>query len=269
MDDQRDEVYERIPWETLEKRGADRRWMVYAVAGAIALGAITYSFIRNQPPTPPPAAAEPAVTTAPPVVSTTTVPASPSTLANPVVVSEADLYAVDPERVIDQAASHAEWLAAEYISYDGSEQSEATLASLLPSGAPLPQGTDGAQVFVDWTGTSAVVETGALSFDVSVLVRSLSSTGESGFVRQPARLVIVPVEVTDEGARAIGVPVISPADPLPTAEISLVSVPEEVVGTLDVEGEVVGGRQLIDGSWELVVMAPGEDGVARPVSYRP
>ena len=138
MEPERQEVYERIPWETLEKKGSDRQWLLYAVAGSVVLGALAYSFIRNQPAEiPPPATAEAAsaAVSSVPATTTTAVPVAPqaSTVASPLVVAEADLYAVDPERLIDQAATHAEWFAVEFVAYDGSERSAKTLAGLLPA----------------------------------------------------------------------------------------------------------------------------------------
>ncbi len=266
MEDERDELYERIPWETLDKGGGDRHWLAYVVAGAIALGALAYSFTRNQPLAPP--TPEPVSTTLPVSTGTTAPPAPPSTVADPLVVAEADLYAVDPELFARQAAAHAEWLAVEYVSFDGSEQSEAALAPLLPAGIPLPEGSEGTQVFVDWAGAAEVVETGPTSFEVSVLVRSLRSTSESGFVRQPARIVTVPVEVSEDGPRTTGVPMLSPATPVPAVEMSLAPVPEEVLSTLPVGADPLGGRQRADGSWDVVVIVSGEDGVSRPVTFR-
>jgi hypothetical protein len=42
-----------------------------------------------------------------------------------------------------------------------------------------------------------------------------------------------------------------------------------VAALLEGQGEIVGGLQLADGSWEVVVMAEGGDGVRRPVTLRP
>lgn len=269
MENERDEVYERIPWETLEKRSGDRQWIVYAVAGAIALGALAYSFTRNQP-LPPPTADQPVATTIPDTAATTAVaPGAPSTVASPIVVAEADLYAVDPERVIDQASAHAEWVAVEYVSYDGSEESKTALAALLPSGVPAPQAPEGTQVFVDWARTGEVTPTGTVTYDVSVIVRSLLSSDGSGFVRQTPLTVTVPVEVTDHGPRVTGLPNLSPTVPATTAELSLEPVPEEVILAIGPTGDVMGGRQLADGTWELVIMEEGADGVIRPVAVRP
>ncbi|TDI36307.1 MAG: hypothetical protein E2O99_03760, partial [Acidobacteria bacterium] len=117
MDEERQEVYERIPWETLEKQGGDRQWLVVAVAGAVAVGALAYSFTKSQPApasVPNPVAA---AVTDPPV---TMAIAPVTTLQTPLVMAEADLYAIDPERIIDQAKALAEWFAVEYFAVDGS-----------------------------------------------------------------------------------------------------------------------------------------------------
>jgi hypothetical protein len=270
MSEERDEVYERIPWESLEKKGAGRQWIVYAVAGAVALGALAYSFVRSQPVAPAPLASAPesAPTSVPP---TTTIPASdtPASVTGPVVMAEADLYAVDPERLIDEVVAHAEWVAVEYVAFDGSEESQSTLASLLPTGVGSPQAPDGTQVFVDWARAAQVEETAPRSFEVSVLVRSLGSSGEGGFVRQPSRTVIVPVEVGEDGPRVTGVPGVAATSVVPPSDLTLTTPPEEVLARIEAGTEVVGGRQLDDGSWEVVVMFPGPDGVTRPASLRP
>lgn len=269
MDTEREEVYERIPWETLEPKSADRQWMVYAIAGAVTLGALAYSFTRNQPVTPVPTSA--------PVAATPTAPAaSPSTavaaeVESPVVVAEADLFAVDPERVIDRVASHAEWFAVEYMAYDGTEQSRETLQGLLPEGIPVPRADEGTEVFVDWARTTQVTQVGELAYQAEVMVRSLASGGDGAFARQAPRVLTVDIELTDEGApRVSGAPVLREAAASERARLSLQDVPEDVTAGVDASrGEVVGGSVTDDGSWDVVVMAPGPDGVTRPVTLRP
>ena len=264
MEPERDEVYERIPWETLEPRGGDRQWMIYAVCGAVVLGALAYSFVLNRPIAQPSSETGSVVSSVPATSAVPAAAAPPSTTASPVVVAEADLFAIDPERIIQSAATHAEWLAVEYVSSDGGE--EGTLAALLPVGVPLPITPEGTQVYVDWAGIRSVSQTGPSSFQVDVLVSSLVAREGAGFVRQPAILVGVPVEVDPEGGvRATSVPSISEVSLTPAAEIGLLEVPPEVVAALPEGGEVVGGRQTSDG-WEVVVMLPGGDGVSRPVS---
>lgn len=198
MEPERDEVYERIPWETLEKKGGDRQWLVYAVAGAVTLGALAYSFTRNQPSAAVPVAEPTTLVSAAPA-DTPIVESEAAAVPDPVVVTEADLFAVDPERLIDRVAAHAEWLAVEYVGRDGSDQSRQTLASLLPAGLELPEAAAGTQVFVDWVTASEITQTGPSGYLVEVLVRSLLSTDGSGFVRQPPQMLTVAVSIDGSG----------------------------------------------------------------------
>jgi hypothetical protein len=272
MEPDRQEVYERIPWETLEKKGGDRQWLVYAVAGAVVLGALAYSFMRNQPTASPPPPQTVAPESAPATTAKSNIGSTPSTVASPLVVAEADLYAVDPERLFDQAAGHAEWFSIEYVAYDGSKQSQETLRSLLPKGLPLPEASgDTTQVFVDWARARTVTQTGPTSFEVEVLIKSLVSTGESGFIRQPPTVVSVPVQIGEDGqATVAGVPAMVPVEPGGSVELGLLEVPEDVASQIESDGgEVVGGVQSSDGTWEVVVMAEWADGVKRPVLMRP
>ena len=271
MDQEREEVFERIPWERLERRGGDGQWLVYALAGAVVLGGLAYSFMRNQPTSLPPAAV--AVTTTVPATSTTSsnMGSTPSTVPSPVVVAEADLFAIDPERLLDEAVSHAEWFAVEYISVDGSEQSREVLGSLLPEGVPLPVAPEGTQVFVDWARARATTQTGPVSFEIEVLVRSLASSDDSGFTRQTPLSLTVGVEFDDDGApRVTTVPSLAEVTPGPASKLVLSEVPEELIGQMGLgESEVLGGVQRSDGGWDVVVIVAGPDGVKRPVTLRP
>ena len=268
MEQERDEVYERIPWETLEKRESDRQWMVYAVAGAVVLGALAFSFMRNQPVPPPP---EALATTTPTPTVITVAPTTPSTVASPIVVSEADLYAVDPDLLAARAASHAEWFTVEYVAFDGSERSAETLAALLPGGLPVPTAPNGTQVFVDWAGVRSITQTSPAHFEVEVLVRSLVSNGDPGFVRQPPLVALVEVTIGDDGEpRISGAPRVAAVEPGSPAQLSLIPLPEPVAAQLDsVSGEILGGMVREDGTWEVVVVAEGPDGVKRPVTILP
>ncbi len=268
MGPERDEVYERIPWETLEKRGGDRQWLVYAVTGAVVLGALAYSFMRNQPVSTPPEAMAPATVAA--TVTSITAAALP-TVTSPIVVAEADLYAVDPDLLADQAATHAEWFAVEFVAYDGSERSADVLGMLLPAGLPTPDAPEGTQVFVDWAGVREVTQTSPVSFAVEVLVRSLVSRGDSGFVRQAPQVVTVEVTIGDDGAaRVTAAPQLATADPGSPTEAGLAPLPEALSVQLESENsEVIGGTLREDGSWKVAVMAEGPDGVRRPVTILP
>ena len=270
MEPDRQEVYERIPWETLEKKGGDRQWMVYAVAAAIVLGALAYSFMRSQPTAAPPPPETVPAATAPATTARSNIDSTPSTVASPLVVAEADLYAVDPERLVDQAASHAEWFSVEYVGYDGSDQSQETLRSLLPIGLPLPEAPEDTQAFVDWARAKSVTQTGPTSFEVEVLIRSLLSTAESGFIRQPPTVMSVPVQIGEDGqATVAGVPAVVSVERGSPVELGLLEVPDDVASQVEGQGDVVGGVQSGDGGWQVVVMAEWADGVRRPVLVRP
>jgi len=273
MDQERNEVYERIPWETLEEKKPDRQWLLLGIAGAIVLGALAYSFTSNRPVTATPATtvalAEPA-SSAPMASQVASLPAAaapPS--AAPVVTAEADLYAVHPERLIDRVMAHAEWFVAEYLTVDGSEQGRATLAALLPAGVPTPSAPEGTRVFVESVRATAVEEAGPLLFEVTVLARSLSAIGEEAYTRQPPVEVIVPVSLSGEAPQVMSAPRIQPASIGPPHELVLATVPDEVGAVaLEMSGgvEVVGGIQGTAGQWDVVVLAPGADGVTRPVT---
>lgn len=280
MGQERDEVYERIPWETLERKRGERQWLVYAVAGAVTLGALAYSFTRNQPASVPVTAGVASGTTVPGQDAAVPAPAatmqSPpvatvaettaTTPAGPMVVAEADLFALDPERLIDRVAAHAEWLAVEYVAYDGTDESRQTLAALLPTGSPLPEASEGTQVFVDWVGVTEVTQTGALTYEVEVLVRSLTSSADAGFSRLPARLLVLEVVLDEEGEPGLAsLPAMSAMTIANPVEMSLVDVPSDLSVPTGAGDRVLGGRQQTDGSWEVVVMQPGSDGVTRPV----
>ena len=266
MDEERQEVYERIPWETLDKQSGDRQWLVVAVAGAVAVGALAYSFVKSQP-TPPPAPV--AVAATDPPATAAVAPVAPVTSTQtPLLLAEADLYAVNPERLIDQAKALAGWFAVEYFAVDGSDQSQETLRSLMPSGVPLPEAPVGVQVFVDWVGVQSVTETAPLAYDVEVLVRSLMAEGDGGFVRQPTRVATITVVIGDDGIpRVARPPIITTPDKSSPVSMTLAPLPavlqEQVEST---HGEVLGGEQLEDGRWRVVVVVEGIDGVQRPTT---
>jgi len=271
MEPERNETYERIPWETLEEKKPDRQWMMMAVAGAVVLGALAYSFMSNR------TAPVPVVSTlaaAAPETSAVASPVpqavpSPGATTAPVVTAEADLYAVHPERVIDRAVAHAEWFVAEYLTMDGTEEGRSALMALLPAGVPMPAAEEGTRVFVEWVRATSVEEVGQLVYRVTVLARSLAAEANAEYRRQAPLQVDVEVSMTGDAAQVVMAPRVSPAQPGPAHQLALVTVPEEVgAAALQQSGgsEVVGGMQTPDGGWEVVVLAATPDGVVRPVS---
>lgn len=275
MEQERHEVYERIPWETLEKQGGDRQWVWMAVAGAVALGALAFTFMRSQP------TALPATIPSNPIVSSPAAPPGPESSVQippaqpavtappaPMALAEADLFAVDPVMLRDVAAAHAEWFAVEFFSYDGSDQSSATLLAILPEGVPAPEAPEGIQVFVDWVGVTQITETAPAAYEVGLIVRSLVAHGESPFARQAPRAVNVDVAIGPDGA-----PVVTRPPSMGSLTVSsspamgLTEVPENV--RLQVEanhGQVIGGEPTADGRWKVVVLVEGTDGVRRPMT---
>jgi hypothetical protein len=272
---ERNEVFERIPWETLEEKKPDRQWIMLAVAGAIVLGALAYTWTSSRavpitvtttpatvPTTVPAVAVAPPAAAVPPAQGTSSVPA-------PVVTAEADLYAVHPERAIDRAAAHAEWFVAEYLTVDGSEGSQETIAALLPVGVPLPVATEGTRVFVEWVRAMEVEEIGDLTYRVTVLARSLAAEASGDYVRQPPFGLEVDVSVTGDSAQVVTAPRVAPAMTGEARKLQFSEVPDEVgARAIEQSGgtDVVGGVQANDGSWEVIVMSPGPGGVARPVT---
>lgn len=268
METERNEVYERIPWEHLDKKGSDKQWLLVGLAGAVALGALAYSFMKNQPVEPfaAPATVAPATAATTPSSAIVTSSSTVATVASPVVVSEADLYAIDPQQLADVASAHAEWFAVEYFSVDGSTESSEALRELMPEGVPLPEAPAGTQVFVDWVGTRRIDQTGDFDFAVEVLVRSLVSTPDSGFTRQPVRLIEVDVSLGIDGEPMImAAPVLLDAAPVSAGSLELTDIPDDVRAAVSDSGSPVGGILRADGAWSVVVMSTGSDGVTRPV----
>jgi len=269
VEQERNEVYERIPWETLEEKKGDRQWLMFAVAGAVVLGALAYSFMSSRPGTVPVittlSLAQATIPPAPPSVQ-----ALPPTMSSsPVVTAEADLYAVHPERMIDKVAAHAEWFVAEYLTFDSSEQGRATLTSLLPSGIPLPAAPEGTRVFVEWVRTATVEEIAPLTYRATVLARSLAATGEGAYERQAPLEVAVEIAMAEEGPQVVMPPELRPVDVGPAHQPVLAPVPDDIGATaIEQSGgsEVVGGAQSENGEWRVVLLAPGDDGVSRPVT---
>jgi hypothetical protein len=271
MEPERNEVYERIPWETLEEKKSDRQWLMLGVAGAIVLGALAYSFMSNRPPTVAVATtlgvAAPSV---PPATTAVPAPALPPTAStSPVVTAEADLYAVHPERAIDRVAAHAEWFVAEYLTVDGSEEGRAALTALMPAGVPLPAAAEGTRVFVEWVRASAIEEIAPLTYRVTVLARSLAAESDAVYRRQAPLELAVDVSLAGGSPQVVQPPEVRSAPTGPAGRLTLENVPEEVgAAALEQAGgtEVVGGTQSPEGGWQVVVLVTTPDGVSRPVS---
>jgi hypothetical protein len=97
-----------------------------------------------------------------------------------------------------------------------------------------------------------------------VVLRSLASGTDGGFIRQRPLTLTLEVAVDAGGQPYVTLPPTIVATSLPTrGPMTLRDVPADV--PLDPSlGEVVGGGQGEDGAWWVVSMIPGADGVTRP-----
>jgi len=274
MDEKRDEIYERIPWETLEKSGNDRQWWVMGVAAAVVAGALGYSFVSNRPVAPPVAVAavQPEATPAPVPTAPVAVPAVPPAApvaTPPQAVAEADLYAVPPDTLRSQASAFAEWFVSEYLTADGSADEPNTLRTLLPADLPLPEAPDGTLTFVEWVVALEVVEAGPGQFEVDVLARYMVASGGEPYQRLEPEVFTVTVAADESGFRIVGAPRIRPAE-VPAADVvGFVELPSEVLNAvtqLRPDSTVIGGISNQDGSWTVSLTTIGPGGVDRPES---
>lgn len=253
---EREEVFERIPWEALQQPRQDRSRLVMYASGAVVVGALVFAFVRDQP----------APVVAPPETTAITQPASPPpTVQPPLLRAEADLYAVDRDRLVSAAAAHAEWFAFEYLSVDGSAGSRGTLELLLPQGIPAPEAPEGIQVYVEWARAVGVTEVAPFVFEVEVLVRSMASPAGGGFVRHDPTSLLVEIAIGPDGMpRVVRPPVVGPARAPSPHILGLGPVPDQVREHLEsLYASVLGGEPLADGRWRVVVLAVDPDGVTR------
>jgi hypothetical protein len=268
MDEQTQEVYERIPWETLEQRGKDKQWVMMGVAAAIVAGSLGFTFMSNRsipppssvatvtdPGSPPPSTVAPAPPLAPP----------PETV--PSVVAEADLYAVDPERLMSAAAAHARWVIREYLAHDGSSDEKAILRSLLPADVPLPSLPEGVLVFVEWVDSVSVEEIDVGTYRVDVLARYMIATDGGDYQRVDPELFSVEIGVTDGQPHLLSAPSVTVAETVVTDGVGLDAVPEGVAASVEAlrpGSQIIGGRVDGNGVWKVVVLTAGPGGVLRP-----
>lgn len=213
MEDHDVEVFERIPWESLEQN-PNRRWIPYLVATALVLGAAGVTIGRGTitPPVEQPA-----------VVATTTVPMA-DTSAEPVVDdpgsadathrppqestwSEADLMAL-PEGAVETAAmAVAEWFVVEHFTREDGDEGRS---------------------FVDWARAGELTWMDPTTVDVTVLVRRLAAEGDDPYQRLPAEAWQVTTELDDDQWVVTHGPVqVAP----PTLELSVPSLDGQVEWT--------------------------------------
>jgi hypothetical protein len=268
MDEQNQEVYERIPWETLEQRGRDKQWVMLGVAAAVVAGSLGFTFMSNRS-IPPPSPVSTVADSASPTPSTLAPapPAAPLPGPAPSVVAEADLYAVDPDRLRSAAAAHARWVIREYLAHNGSLDENMILRSLLPTDVPLPSLPEGVLVFVEWVDSVSVEEVDVGAYRVEVLARYMISTDGGDYQRVDPELFSVEVGVVDGEPHLLSAPSAIPLEAVVTDGLGLDAVPDEVaanVETLRPGSQIVGGQIDGSGTWKVVVVASGPGGILRP-----
>jgi len=268
MEDKREEIYERIPWETIDNPRKDQRTLLIGLAAAVVAGALVYSFMSR--PAIEPVPTQPGVTEALPEPEPTPIPVptlppvAPAPQSN---ISEADLYAVAPETLRSVASAHAEWFVIEYLSYDGSSDN-ANLRALLPSDIPLPSAPPETLVFVEWVGAMAVEEVEVGRYRVEVVARYMVAADGQTFQRVAPEVLVVEVVVDDSGPHVTTAPTVATLTPLPAASAQLTEVPTEIAANLSDAypgSEIVGGKPNESG-WMLVILNLAAGGVIRPVS---
>ncbi|MGH8911652.1 MAG: hypothetical protein ACRDVD_04000 [Acidimicrobiia bacterium] len=231
------EIFERIPWESLEKP-PNRRWALYLVAAAVVMGAVGLTVGRGiaTPQAVPPSTVPP--TTVAPVTSLpglgpTTIPVA-SAPDIPTTWSEADLMAVPAQDLEDGAAALAEWYVVDYFTRDGS-------------------GADG-RSFVEWSAVLDKRWLTASALEHTVVVRRLAAPGDEPYDRVPTEAWRVTTELVDEGWVVVEGPVeATPPEPAVDRASLDGSLPPEVSGRLDdveVRGATeVAGRWLVEVDW--------------------
>ena len=184
-DDTEVEVFERIPWESLERAGGDRRWIAYLVTGVLVLGAVGVSLGRQITPvstsvdsTVPPAVASSQPVAGPPAGGVSLPPAGTTTVPETGLWSEADLMALADAPVEVTAASVAEWFIRDHFTRDGD---------------------DGERSFVEWVGTVGFTWTDPARAAVTVALVRLASEGEAEYRRLDPEGWEVHLELDEEG----------------------------------------------------------------------
>ena len=269
------EVYEHIPWAELAVPVPDKKpWVIYLVAGAIAVGSVGALVARSIGRAPDPPAAAPATTV--PAQTVVALPPSPPTSGQE-ILSEADLLATTPGRSEIAAITRAEWFVMDYFSSGGDPASSREVLDALPDGSRLPVSVGPASsTYVDWAASSRIEALGNEWFRSTVLFRVLVADDDGSYVRLPVQAVDVVVEVDPTGGTRVldlPIPVSVPAGPTPAAWADPVDeVPDRIpTAALRLAGSWGAEPTLIEaaertGGWRVVVSVADEAGVRWPLT---
>ena len=242
-----DQRLESVPWEHLLRAPSDSRRRVLVVLVALAAAVIAASAARTLWPAP-------ALTAAPvPEGETPDVSLPPVEIevptTDPVVtsapMSEADLRAMSGEDASRAAIAYAELFVAQWLTLDG--QPNEALDAMIPSGLSAGAVDPSARSFVESAIGLSATEIGLSTWQVDVVVRSLSAFGDGDYVRVAPRAFAVTVRITDEGMAIADLP--SPT-PIPVAQISMVETVPDVAPTpvMDRARTILGQGGLVDES---------------------
>ncbi len=247
-DDRDTEIFERIPWEALEKRGGERRWWVYLAAAALFMAGLGVTIGRSiaSPTAPPEADSSSLVPTTLPVAAPPTSITTPSTDdVTSGTWAEADLMAASAPALETSAASLAEWFVAGYFTRDGSDG-------------------EGGRSFVDWAGPIGFewVESGRAQ--VTVLVRRLAGLDEGPYQRLSDEAWKVVLALDEEGWQIVDGPFRADVPKSPVAIEALDSaVPDQVVALAG--DETVAGARREGPDWLVEVDWTDEAGLIWPI----
>jgi hypothetical protein len=206
-DDRDTEIFERIPWEALEKNAGERRWWVYLAAAALFMGGLGVTIgrstvspaepLRPDPPQSPMIIESPEPTTSSvPSPSTTTIAAEETTEGT---WAEADLMAAPVPALETAAASLAEWFIVDFFTRDGT-------------------GDEEGRSFVDWAGPIGLKWLDDARAEVTVLIRRLAAPGEGPYERLADEAWRIVLTLADAGWKVTDGPF--PAQP-PDAVVAL------------------------------------------------
>lgn len=272
------EELETIPWEMLAEHMGRRRFAAYArYAGAavvfVVVVIVGLALTRNRPGTVVEASAAPARTTTSAEVGVETTPPgtgpeatsgaspAPGVPPSPGLYSEADLMAVlppeldDASNAIRRAAQAAEWFVIDYFTSDAAEPPAS---------------------WVEWAVAGDVDLAGDDLHDVTVAFQTLLLDGEGTYRRADPQVVRIAVETGEGVTSVVDLPrpasfedmfdIVVPDPPAGSVSDEVAAVAVRKASSLGVEPEVIGGEQLDDGSWHVVVTVADAVGQRRSIA---
>ena len=270
-----DERFEHIPWEQLAPNGDRPKVIMYALAGAVGVAALTAALVRGSgaatDPVPPPSTVAPATTGV--TTPATPTPPVPSTTLTGIddqsgrSWSEADLMAFSPESLSFQAGNLAEWIASDFFTIDGGTEITEDLGEMLPKGSALPAAPPGSRSYVEWSRAISVEESAPGVYEALVVVRRLGAGAGEEYRRMPTLAVIVTLAWTDQGWSVVDLPVLAEAPPLvQKAEWFEAEVPDVIASAVEAAtgGIVTSGAQVGD-NWRVVVAIDDPAGASWPM----